>query len=58
MRDRNVTESGTGNTKLSIHGHGYYLFTEHSVQLHERIARVNVSKCTTGLCGSKLGLFL
>ncbi len=31
---------------------------ERSVQLHEHIATVNVSKCTTAFWGLRLGLFL
>ncbi len=53
MSDRNVTGSGTGNTKLSIHGHGYHLFTRAC-----NIVTVNIFKCTTAFWGSRLGLFL
>ncbi len=41
MRDCNVTGSHAGNSRLSIHGHGYHL-PERSVQIHEPIATVNV----------------
>ncbi len=57
MRDHNVTENGTGNTKLSIHGHGYHVFTR-AFTVHEHIATVNVSICTAGFWGSRLVLFV